>query len=110
MPGFHDAHLHYFHSALYLSPRPERFVGENRGRCRGAARPAARLTADSWLLQGWRDYLWNPAGMPSRARHWMRLPHVRCRLARDAHTVAEQLRAGTPAASEESEPPRRWQL
>ena len=24
--------------------------------------------ADSWLLtQGWRDYLWNPAGMPSRA-------------------------------------------
>ena len=29
MPGFHDAHLHYFHSALYLSPLAERFVGEN---------------------------------------------------------------------------------
>ena len=69
MPGFHDAHLHYFHSALYLSPLAERFVGENEADAVARLAPlAARRPADSWLLtQGWRDYLWNPAGMPSRA-------------------------------------------
>lgn len=69
MPGFHDAHLHYFHSALYLSPLAERFVGENEADAVARLAPlAGRRPADSWLLtQGWRDYLWNPAGMPSRA-------------------------------------------
>ena len=69
MPGFHDAHLHYFHSALYLSPLAERFVGENEADAVARLAPlAARRPAGSWLLtQGWRDYLWNPAGMPSRA-------------------------------------------
>ena len=62
MPGFHDAHLHYFHSALYLSPLAERFVGENEADAVARLAPlAARRPADSWLLtQGWRDYLWNP--------------------------------------------------
>lgn len=69
MPGFHDAHLHYFHSALYLSPLAERFVGENEADAVARLAPlATRRPADAWLLtQGWRDYLWNPAGMPSRA-------------------------------------------
>lgn len=63
MPGFHDAHLHYFHSALYLSPLAERFVGENEADAVARLAPlAARRPAGSWLLtQGWRDYLWNPA-------------------------------------------------
>ena len=73
MPGFHDAHLHYFHSALYLSPLAERFVGENEADAVARLAPlAARRPADSWLLtQGWRDYLWNPAGMPNRSSRRM---------------------------------------
>ncbi|WP_305118134.1 amidohydrolase [uncultured Adlercreutzia sp.] len=69
MPGFHDAHMHVFHSALYLSPLAERFVGENEADAVARLAPlAARRPAGSWLLtQGWRDYLWNPAGMPSKA-------------------------------------------
>ena len=69
MPGFHDAHLHFFHSALYLSPLAERFCGENEADAVARLAPlAARRPAGSWLLtQGWRDYRWNPAGMPSRA-------------------------------------------
>lgn len=69
MPGFHDAHMHVFHSALYLSPLAERFVGDNEADAVARLAPlAARRPAGSWLLaQGWRDYLWNPAGMPSRA-------------------------------------------
>lgn len=69
MPGFHDAHMHVFHSALYLSPLAERFVGDNEADAVARLAPlAARRPAGSWLLtQGWRDYLWDPAGMPSRA-------------------------------------------
>lgn len=68
MPGFHDAHMHVFHSALYLSPLAERFVGDNEADAVARLAPlAARRSAGSWLLtQGWRDYLWNPAGMPSK--------------------------------------------
>lgn len=69
MPGFHDAHMHVFHSALYLSPLAERFVGDNEADAVARLAPlAARRPAGSWLLtQGWRDYLWEPAGMPSKA-------------------------------------------
>ena len=69
MPGFHDAHVHFFHSALYSSPLAERFCGESEADAVARLAPlAARRPAGSWLLtQGWRDYLWNPAGMPSRA-------------------------------------------
>lgn len=69
MAGFHDAHVHFFHSALYSSPLAERFCGENEADAVARLAPlAARRPAGSWLLtQGWRDYLWNPAGMPSRA-------------------------------------------
>ena len=68
MPGFHDAHMHVFHSALYLSPLAERFVGDNEADAVARLAPlAARRPAGSWLLtQGWRDYLWKPAGMPSK--------------------------------------------
>lgn len=69
MAGFHDAHLHFFHSALYLSPLAEQFCGDNEADAVARLAPlAARRPAGSWLLaQGWRDYLWEPAGMPSRA-------------------------------------------
>ena len=56
MPGFHDAHMHVFHSALYLSPLAERFVGDNEADAVARLAPlAARRPSGSWLLaQGWR--------------------------------------------------------
>ena len=69
MPGFHDAHLHFFHSALYASPLAERFVGASEQDCVARLAPlATRRPAGGWLLaQGWREYLWQPACMPSKA-------------------------------------------
>lgn len=69
MPGFHDAHVHFFHSALYASPLAEQFVGTSERDCVARLAPlAARRPAGSWLLaQGWREYLWQPARMPSKA-------------------------------------------
>ena len=79
MPGFHDAHLHYFHSALYLSPL-------------WPSASWAKTRPMPW--RGWR--LWLPGVLPTHgclpkagattcgippacraARHWMRpTPHV----------------------------------
>lgn len=69
MPGFHDAHVHFFHSALYASPLAERFIGKSEQDCVARLAPlAAGRPAGSWLLaQGWREYLWQPARMPSKA-------------------------------------------
>ncbi len=98
MPGFHDAHLHYFHSALYLSPLAERFVGENEADAVARLAPlAARRPAGSWLLtQGWRDYLGTrPACQPCVAGCCLPRPTRGHVLRRRPHPVAEQLRAGT---------------
>ncbi|MEG1750771.1 MAG: amidohydrolase family protein, partial [Raoultibacter sp.] len=69
MAGFHDSHLHFFHSALYSSPLAETYLGENEADCVARLAPLAlRRPAGSWLLtQGWREYRWNPAKMPSKA-------------------------------------------
>ena len=66
--GLHDSHLHFFHSALYASPLAESYLGENEQDCVDRlADLAARRPEGSWLLtQGWREYRWNPAGMPSK--------------------------------------------
>ncbi|WP_235870204.1 amidohydrolase [Parvibacter caecicola] len=69
MPGFHDAHIHMFHTALYLSPLAERYCGENEADAVARLAPlAARRPEGGWLLtQGWRDYLWNPPVAPTKA-------------------------------------------
>lgn len=109
MPGFHDAHLHYFHSALYLSPLAERFVGENEADAVARLAPlAARRPAGSWLLtQGWRDYLWNPAGMPSRASLDAVYPDRPVAMySGDAHTLwLNSCALERLGITEESEPP-----
>lgn len=109
MPGFHDAHLHYFHSALYLSPLAERFVGDNEADAVARLAPlAARRPADSWLLtQGWRDYLWNPAGMPSRASLDAAYPARPVAMySGDAHTLwLNSCALERLGITEESEPP-----
>lgn len=66
--GFHDSHLHFFHSALYDSPHAMRCVGKNEQDCVDAlAHLAQRRPEGSWLLtQGWRQAHWDPAVTPSR--------------------------------------------
>ncbi len=68
MPGFHDAHLHFFHAALYDSPLAASFVGASETDCvERLRRFATTRPRGSWLLaQGWREYLWDPPQTPSR--------------------------------------------
>lgn len=67
--GFHDSHLHFFHSALYGSPLALRYCGTSEQDCVASLAPlAAQRPAGSWLLtQGWRQAHWSPANTPSRA-------------------------------------------
>ena len=90
MPGFHDAHLHFFHSALYASPLAEQFVGASEQDCVARLAPlAARRPAGSWLLaQGWREYLWDPPEVPTRASLDAAYPDQPVALySGDAHTL-----------------------
>lgn len=68
MPGMHDSHLHFFHSALYSSPLADSYLGESEQDCVERLKPLAqRRPEGSWLLtQGWREYRWNPARVPSK--------------------------------------------
>lgn len=67
-PGFHDSHLHFFHSALYQSPLASHYRGTSEDDCVAhmidiaAARPG-----NGWLLcQGWRESHWSPSNTPSK--------------------------------------------
>lgn len=89
-PGFHDAHLHFFHSALYASPLAASFVGRNEADCVERLRAfASTRPRGSWLLaQGWREYLWDDARMPSRTSLDAAFPHQPVALySGDAHTL-----------------------
>ena len=66
-PGFHDAHMHFFHSALYASDLAESYLGESEADCVARLAPLAQRRPDGWLLtQGWREYRWNPAVLPNK--------------------------------------------
>ncbi len=109
MAGFHDAHMHVFHSALYLSPLAERFVGDSEADAVARLAPlAARRPAGSWLLtQGWRDYLWSPPVMPSRASLDAVYPDRPAAMySGDAHTLwLNSCALERLGISEQSEPP-----
>ncbi len=67
VPGFHDSHVHFFHSALYSSPFATMFLGESEADCVNRLRAFAETRPTGWLLaQGWREYRWNPPIMPSK--------------------------------------------
>ncbi len=90
MPGFHDAHVHVFHSALYGSPLAASFVGESEADCVERMRAFAESRPrGSWLLaQGWREYRWDPPMMPSRASLDAAFPDQPVALySGDAHTL-----------------------
>ena len=68
VPGFHDSHLHFFHSAIYSSPLADRFVGTSEADCVERVRKMAERRPEGWLLaQGWREYRWDPPFPPSKA-------------------------------------------
>ncbi len=67
VPGFHDAHMHVFHSAVYGSPLATMFLGENEADCVKRLEAFAAERPQGWLLaQGWREYRWDPPAMPSK--------------------------------------------
>ena len=67
VPGFHDSHLHFFHSAVYASPLATMFLGENEADCVERMRAFAAERPNGWLLaQGWREYRWDPPVLPSK--------------------------------------------
>ena len=67
VPGLHDSHLHFFHSAIYASPLATTFLGENEADCVARMKDFAQKRPNGWLLaQGWREYRWDPPVLPSR--------------------------------------------
>lgn len=68
VPGFHDSHLHFFHSAIYSSPLATTFLGESEADCvQRIERFAETRPREGWLLaQGWREYRWNPPITPTK--------------------------------------------
>lgn len=67
LPGFHDSHLHFFHSAVYSSPLATMFLGENEADCVARMQAFAAKRPSGWLLaQGWREYRWDPPVLPSK--------------------------------------------
>ena len=56
VPGFHDSHLHFFHSAVYSSPLATMFLGESETDCVARMQAFAKDRPNGWLLaQGWRE-------------------------------------------------------
>ncbi len=67
LPGFHDSHLHFFHSALYSSPFATTFLGSSEADCVEKLVEFSKQRPHGWLLaQGWREYRWNPPQLPSK--------------------------------------------
>lgn len=89
MPGFHDSHLHFFHSALYSSPLATTFTGQSEADCVARMERFAERRPSGWLLaQGWREYLWDPPVSPTRHSLDRAFPHRPVALySGDAHTL-----------------------
>ena len=71
-PGFHDAHQHVFHTALFNSDLALSCPGTSEADCvdkmRAFADRSSGASAPRWLIgQGWRQDLWDPAVAPTRA-------------------------------------------
>lgn len=69
-PGFHDAHQHVFHAALFPSALATEYSGTSEADCVAhlVEWAAGRPDDGSWLVShGWRESLWNPPIVPTRA-------------------------------------------
>ena len=68
-PGFHDAHQHVFHAALFPSRLATEYPGTSEKDCVEHMREfAATRPGNGWLVShGWREILWSPSNVPTRA-------------------------------------------
>lgn len=89
-PGFHDAHLHFFHTSIGSSPYMLMARGESEADLVARTRAfAEHLPGDAWVVtQGWRDYLWNPPVPPTKASLDAAFPDRPCAMySGDGHTL-----------------------
>ena len=89
-PGFHDAHLHFFHTALLNSPYMFFCIGESEADLVAKTVEFAEgLPEDAWVVtQGWRYYRWSPAVYPSKRSIDDAFPNRPCVMySGDGHTL-----------------------
>lgn len=109
-PGFHDAHQHVFHAALFPSALATEYAGTSEADCVAhlVAWAANRPNDGSWLVShGWREALWNPPIVPTRASLDVAFPNRPVAMySGDAHTLWTNT-AGLRALgiTDETEPP-----
>lgn len=89
MPGFHDAHMHFFIAALYRSPDVS-FCGDLKSQeaCARRLLPAAEKVPESdWLIgTGWRHGDWKDPSLPDRRSLDGLFPHRPvCLISGDLH-------------------------
>ena len=90
-PGFHDAHQHVMHAALFPSTLATEYAGANEADCVAHLQQwaADRPNDGSWLVtHGWRDALWDVPVAPTRASLDEAFPNRPVAMySGDAHTV-----------------------
>lgn len=108
-PGFHDAHLHFFHTAVGGSPYMLMEMGESEADLVRKTQEFARgLPSDAWVVtQGWRDYRWTPAGHPTKRSLDAAFPDRPCVMySGDGHTLWLNSRAlEALGVTSDTEPP-----
>jgi hypothetical protein len=112
-PGFHDAHQHVLHAALFPSTLADEYCGASEKDCVAhllkwlPSHPTAAHNSGWIVSHGWRDMLWDPPQPPTKASLDAVFPRRPvCMYSGDAHTVwlnsAGLMRLGL---SDNSEPP-----
>ena len=108
-PGFHDAHLHFFHTSVGSSPYMLMDMGASEAELVEHTRAFAEgLPADAWVVtQGWRDYRWDPPEHPTKASLDAAFPDRPCAMySGDGHTLWLNSRAlEALGVTRDTEPP-----
>lgn len=108
-PGFHDAHLHFFHTSVGSSPYMLMDMGTSEAALvQHALEFSQGLPDDAWVVtQGWRDYRWDPPEHPTKASLDAAFPDRPCVMySGDGHTLWLNSRAlEALGVTRDSEPP-----
>ena len=89
-PGFHDAHLHFFHTSVGSSPYMLMDGGTSEvALVQHVLEFSQDLPDDAWVVtQGWRDYRWDPPEHPTKASLDAVFPDRPCVMySGDGHTL-----------------------